>query len=55
MVRKLGYLKSIYVNYKSEINNHVSFRNLLASGVDLHNVKVAFPGDEEGLKRTDLL
>jgi len=33
----------------------MKIRNLLASGVDLHKVKVAFPGDEQGLKRADLL
>ena len=29
-------------------------RILLADGVDLRSIKVAFPGDKEGLKRADL-
>ena len=45
------FLYSVVIYFKS----YVSFRNLLVSGVDLCNVKVAFPGDEEGLKREDLL
>jgi len=32
----------------------MKIRDLLADGVDLRSIKVAFPGDKEGLKRADL-
>merc|ERR1712012_1339702 len=32
----------------------MKIRDLLADGVDLRSIEVAFPGDKEGLKRADL-